>query len=68
MIDIKRAATENRRVRFTHAHAGNLWYLTEFDEAFPVPMDDMGEATSNAEDKAILFMRYMRKFNSLQSA
>jgi len=28
---------------------------------FPVPIDDTGEGQFNAEDKAILFMRYIRK-------
>ena len=65
MIDIKRAVSNQRKVTFSHAHAGNLFYRTEFGETFPVPFDDMGEATFNHEDKAILFMRYMRKFNSL---
>ena len=63
MIDIKRAVSENRVVRFSHFRAGNLYYLTEFDEMFPVPVSDVGDATFNQEDKALLFMRYMRAFN-----
>jgi hypothetical protein len=34
-----------------------------------VPIDDIGNATSLAEDKAILFMRYIRKhLNTLEDA
>lgn len=64
MIDIKRAVTENRRATMTHVHAGNIWYKTEFDETFPVPISDMGEATFHADEKALLLMRYMRKWNA----
>lgn len=63
-IDVKRAVSENRRVRFVHFHDGNLWYVTEFQELFPVPVSDLGTATAHAEDKALLFMRYMRKWNN----
>ncbi len=28
---------------------------------FPVPISDCGDGTFNAEDKAILYMRYIRK-------
>ena len=62
-IDVKRAVSENRRVRFSHYKDGCLWYATEFDETFPVPVADLGSATAHAEDKALMFMRYMRKWN-----
>jgi len=29
---------------------------------FPVPIEDTGDGTFNAEDKAIYFMRYIRKY------
>ena len=29
---------------------------------FPVPIDDTGDGEFNAEDRAILFMRYIRKY------
>jgi hypothetical protein len=34
---------------------GGEWYI------FPVPADDIGTATLNAADKAITFMRWIRK-------
>jgi len=64
MIDIKRAIRDREGiVRLSYYRDGALWYTTERDEIFPVPISDVGNATFLAEDKAILFMRYMRKFN-----
>jgi len=33
----------------------------EGEFSFPVPLEDVGDATLEAEDKAITFMRYIRK-------
>jgi len=63
MIDIKRAVEKARVVRFEYYRDGALWYMTEFDELFPVPIEDIGNATFLHLDKAMLFMRYMRKYN-----
>ncbi len=63
MIDIKRAVSENRRVSFDFYRAGLLYYTTEFNEIFSVPVDDVGDATFNSNEKAIMLMRYMRKWN-----
>ena len=62
-IDIKRAVSENRRVQFDFYRAGLLYYQTEFSELFSVPIDDVGDATFNQNEKAIILMRYMRKWN-----
>ena len=64
MIDIKRAVRGGLQVRFLYYRDGSLWYSTYFDEVFPVPIEDIGNATFNAEEKAILLMRYMRKWNA----
>ena len=48
-------------VNFVSYRAGNLYYVTETGLLFPVPIEDTGEATFKSEDKAILFMRYIRK-------
>jgi hypothetical protein len=61
MFEIKDHIRDGRRVRFVRANAGNLWYVTELGFEFPVPFEDMGNATFLAEDKAMLFMRYIRK-------
>ena len=49
------------KVTFCHYRKGNLYYLTETGLLFPVPIEDTGDATFNNTDKAILFMRYIRK-------
>ena len=53
-------------VNFTHYFDGNLWYKTsETAFHFPVPIDDVGTATFLASDKAMMFMRYIRKHMEL---
>jgi hypothetical protein len=51
----------NQKVRFSFYRDGQLWYETECGFRFPVPIEDAGTATFLAEDRAILFMRYIRK-------
>lgn len=49
-------------VAFTEYRKGNLWYLVvDHDFLFPVPIEDTGDGIFKAQDKAILFMRYIRK-------
>lgn len=64
MISVREMVANDRKVRFTHFKAGELWYVTETGFAFPVPVTDdkeIGDASFLAEDKAMLFMRYIRK-------
>jgi hypothetical protein len=49
-------------VKFQYYRDNQLFYKTETGLTFPVPIADIGNATFLAEDKAILFMRYIRKF------
>jgi hypothetical protein len=49
------------RVKFVRFNNGELWYVTEDGFEFPVPTNDAGNAVFLAEDKGILFMRYIRK-------
>jgi hypothetical protein len=65
MNNLKDMVSNNKRVTFTHYFDGNLWYTTECGFAFPVPVVDIGNATFNAQDKALLFMRYIRKHINL---
>jgi hypothetical protein len=60
-MDIKEMVADGRRVRFLRYKLGELWYRTETGFEFPVPTSDCGDGTFLAEDKAILFMRYIRK-------
>ena len=48
-------------VRFKFYRKEELWYETEDGFPFPVPIGECGEATFLKEDKATLFMRYIRK-------
>ena len=61
MIDIKQAVKEP--VHFVYYRDSQLWYKEVGGTVFPVPIEDIGNATFNATDKGLLFMRYMRKFN-----
>jgi hypothetical protein len=49
------------KCRFEYYRDSALWYKTDSGFLFPVPIDDIGNATFLAEDKAMLFMRYIRK-------
>jgi hypothetical protein len=58
---LKEMIVDNQKVRFAFYRDGDLWYETECGFRFPVPIADAGTATFLAEDRAILFMRYIRK-------
>jgi hypothetical protein len=68
---------KDTKVRFLYYQKGELWYevikeaetyspttYTEYDRlfVFPVPIDDTGDGRFLAEDKALIFMRYIRKY------
>ena len=59
---IKEMVVNNQKVTFRFYRDGQLWYSTECDFEFPVPISEAGTATFLAEDRAILFMRYIRKY------
>jgi len=52
---------KDKKVHFSFYREEKLWYETADGFEFPVPISDAGSATFLAEDKAILFMRYIRK-------
>lgn len=56
---------KDKTVQFSHYFDGALWYKTECGFEFPVPIEDIGNSTFLAVDKAILFMRYIRKHAAL---
>ena len=60
-VKITEMVKEGKKVKFKFYRQGNLYYETEDGFVFPVPVEDTGEATFLNEDKAILFMRYIRK-------
>ena len=53
--------SNGKKVHFIFYRQGELWYKTECGFEFPVPINDAGTATFIPEDKAMLFMRYIRK-------
>jgi hypothetical protein len=58
---IKEMVANGKRVRFLRYEDGQCWYCAENNLTFPVPVADVGSATLLGEDKALLFMRYIRK-------
>jgi hypothetical protein len=60
MATLKEHVTGN--VKFQFYREGELYYKTETGLVFPVPVSETGNATFLAEDKALLFMRYIRKY------
>jgi len=61
MKELKEYVNNDKKVKFSFYRAGYLYYQCEDGFEFPVPISDIGEATFLAEDKAIFFMRYIRK-------
>lgn len=52
---------KGKKVQFKYYVENELWYSTECVFEFPVPTSDTGKGCFNSEDKAILFMRWIRK-------
>lgn len=65
MNTLKEMVSGDKQVKFTHYRHGELWYTTECGFEFPVPISDIGDATFLASDRAMLFMRYIRKHMGL---
>ena len=61
-IDVKQVISGNT-VRFVRLRKGTAFYAVVVNGStfeFPVDLADVGDATLLAEDKAVLFMRYIR--------
>jgi hypothetical protein len=55
--------------RFLFYKDSQLWYQTnDTNFKFPVPIEDIGTATFNAEEKSLIMMRYMRKWIAVLTA
>ena len=61
MTSIKQHVLNNAKVRFEYYRDSQLWYRCDSGFAFPVPVNDTGTAIFKSEDRAILFMRWIRK-------
>ena len=65
MRTLKEMVVNNQKVRFCYYRDRELWYTTECGFEFPVPVDDTGTGIFKAEDRAILFMRWLRRHMAL---
>jgi hypothetical protein len=64
-MNIKEIVKDNH-VRFLRYRQGVMYYAVAVpgvanEYMFPVPVTDIGDATLEAQEKAIMFMRYIRK-------
>lgn len=59
--DLKALVSGDKAVHFRFYRKGELWYATDCGFEFPVPINDTGDADFLATDRAMLFMRYIRK-------
>ena len=64
-MDIKEIVKDNT-VHFTKYRQGYVYYVVRVpsenaDYMFPVPLSDIGDATLLTTDKAMVFMRYIRR-------
>jgi hypothetical protein len=64
-MNIKEIVKDNK-VNFFRYRQGVMYYTVKVpgydqEHMFPVPLSDVGDATLQAQDKAIIFMRYIRK-------
>lgn len=67
-LDIKTMVGGDKKVFFVRFQDEKLFYKTDNGFEFSVPLSDTGGACFNAEEKATLFMRWIRKGISYQEA
>lgn len=60
-MNIKDLVKDGKKVKFSFYQKGELWYETDCGFKFAVPIEDTGDGRFLAEDKAMIFMRYIRK-------
>ena len=56
---------KDKQVTFLYYREGELWYTTECGFEFPVPINDVGQGVMKASDKAIYYMRWIRKHRDM---
>lgn len=61
MLSVKDMVKNSQQVEFVKFDNDQLWYKTESGFLFPVPVSDTGAAAFIPKDKAILFMRWIKK-------
>lgn len=68
MSTLKSLVAGDKRVHFQFYRKGELWYKTDDGFEFVVPVADTGDGVFLASDRAMLFMRYIRKQLEANSA
>lgn len=58
---IKYMVKDNKKVFFKRYQKNQLWYVTECGFEFPIDITDTGDGAFVSEDKAMLFMRWIKK-------
>lgn len=61
MSQLKSLVANGKLVHFKFYRKGELWYVTDDGFEFAVPVEDTGDGVFLASDRAMLFMRYIRK-------
>ena len=61
-MNIKDIVGNKQKAYFMYYRKGELWYKTDNDFIFPIPINDTGDGQFNATDKAMIFMRYIRLY------
>lgn len=61
MQSVKELVANGKLVHFQFYRKGELWYKTDDGFEFAVPVTDAGDGVFLASDRAMLFMRYIRK-------
>ena len=67
-MSIKEMVSGGKQVTFIRYQSKELWYITDCGFEFPVPIDDTGEAAFARQDKAMLYMRWIRKHLAMLEA
>lgn len=60
---------DGQKVTFQYFRDGEFWYKTDNGLLFPISLEEIngGKVTLLAEDKAIFFMRWIRKYISVNT-
>ena len=58
---------KNKRAHVVHYREGHFIYETDDGFQFPIPLTDIGNSTLQAEDRAVLFMRWIRQHLEVKS-
>ena len=63
-VSIKEHVVNDQKVHFSFFRDNQFWYKTDLGFVFPISLEEvqLSKVTLLQEDKALLFMRWMRKY------